>query len=112
MREKATCRHNAIDFTDYTFLKESEQRYPVKVTLWKKTQASRLALLPNLNYKDPAWQALFRDRAGAPCPVACHRPPRDQQGDCSSVSAPRVPIPLLPESPLFKPEYRKGVDRA
>src|SRR6185436_12536695 len=39
-----------IDFADYTFLKDSEKRYPVKVTLWKKTQGSRFAILPNLNY--------------------------------------------------------------
>ena len=30
-----------IDFTDYTFLKDAEKRYPVKVSLWKRTQGSR-----------------------------------------------------------------------
>ena len=41
-----------IDFADYTFLKDAEKRYPVKVSLWKRTQGSRFALLPNLNYGD------------------------------------------------------------
>jgi len=50
-----------IDFTDYTFLKEAEQRYPVKVSLWKRTQGSRLALLPNLNYGDEGWRQVLRD---------------------------------------------------
>ncbi len=50
-----------IDFTDYTFLKDSEKRYPVRVSLWKKTQGSRIALLPNLNYADPVWKPILRD---------------------------------------------------
>ena len=50
-----------IDFSDYTFLKEAEKRYPVKVGLWKRTQGSRLALLPNLNYADEAWRKLLQD---------------------------------------------------
>jgi peptide/nickel transport system substrate-binding protein len=98
---------NAIDFTDYAFLKESEKRYPVKVTLWKKTQASRLALLPNLNYKDPAWQALFRDpRVRRALSLAIDRHEINEAlffglGTESSDT-------LMPESPLFKPEFAKA----
>jgi len=50
-----------IDFVDYTFLKDSEKRYPVKVHLWKKTQGSRVALLPSMNYGDPVWRPILRD---------------------------------------------------
>ncbi len=37
-----------IDFTDYTFLKDAEKRYPVKVSLWTRTQgcADRPAAQP------------------------------------------------------------------
>ena len=38
-----------IDFDDYTFLKDAEKRYPVRVNLWKMARGSRVALLPNLN---------------------------------------------------------------
>lgn len=50
-----------IDFTDYTFLKDSEKRYPVKVHLWKRTIGSRVALLPSMNYDDPVWKPILRD---------------------------------------------------
>ena len=50
-----------IDFADYTFLKDAEKRYPVKVSLWKRTQGSRVALLPNLNCADEVWRKLLQD---------------------------------------------------
>src|SRR6185436_3704748 len=50
-----------IDFNDYTFLKDAEDRYPVKVDLWKVTRGSRVAILPNLNCGDDVWRGLFRD---------------------------------------------------
>jgi peptide/nickel transport system substrate-binding protein len=50
-----------IDFTDYAFLKDSEKRYPVKVSLWTKTQGSLIAMLPNLNSADDVWRKLFQD---------------------------------------------------
>ncbi len=50
-----------IDFADYTFLKSSEKRFPVHVNLWKRTQGSRIALMPNLNCKDEVWRKLFYD---------------------------------------------------
>nr|WP_316655423.1 ABC transporter substrate-binding protein [uncultured Gellertiella sp.] len=52
---------NNLDFADYTFLKDSEKLFPVKVSLWKRTQGSRVALLPNLNCGDEVWRGLFRD---------------------------------------------------
>jgi peptide/nickel transport system substrate-binding protein len=50
-----------VDFTDYTFLKEAEKRFPVKVNLWKQARGSRVALLPNLNCADEVWRKIFRD---------------------------------------------------
>ncbi|MFO1121852.1 MAG: ABC transporter substrate-binding protein [Hyphomicrobiales bacterium] len=98
---------NAIDFTDYAFLKEAETRYPVKVLLWKKTQGSRLALLPNLNYKDPAWQTLFRDpRVRRALSLAIDRHEINEAlffglGTESSDM-------LMPESPLYRPELAQA----
>jgi peptide/nickel transport system substrate-binding protein len=50
-----------VDFSDYTFLKAAEKRFPMKVDLWKRTQGSRVALIPNLNCKDDVWRKVFQD---------------------------------------------------
>ena len=69
-----------LDFADYTFLKDAEKRYPLKVQLWKRTQGSRLALLPNLNTGDPYLAKAAAGRAHAPRAFARDQPGRDQQG--------------------------------
>ena len=69
-----------IDFADYTFLKDAEDRYPVKVDLWKMTRGSRVAILPNLNCGDDVWRGLFRDVRVRRALVACHRQARNQYG--------------------------------
>ncbi len=43
---EADLQSHGVDFIDYAFLKDSEKRYPVKVSLWKRTQGSRVSLLP------------------------------------------------------------------
>ncbi|PYE37761.1 peptide/nickel transport system substrate-binding protein [Rhizobium sp. PP-F2F-G38] len=93
-----------IDFTDYAFIKDSEKRYPVKVKLWKRTQGSRVALLPNLNYGDPVWQGLLRDvRVRRALSLAIDRREINMVAfyGLGKESADTV----LPESPLYKPEY-------
>lgn len=50
-----------LDFADYTFLKNAEKRYPIKVDLWKRTQGARIALMPNLNCKDLVWRQVLLD---------------------------------------------------
>jgi len=95
---------SGIDFADYTFLKDSEQRYPVKVTLWKKSQGSRFAILPNLNYGDDVWRGILRDvRFRRAMSVAINRHEINMASffGLAKVSADTV----LPESPLFKPEF-------
>ena len=42
-----------LNFTDYTFLKESEERSEFAVRLWRTVRGSQLALYPNLNVTDP-----------------------------------------------------------
>ncbi len=93
-----------LDFTDYTFLKEAEKLHPIKVSLWKRTQGSRLALLPNLNFGDPAWRALIQDaRFRRALSLAIDRNEINEAVffGLAKVSADTV----LPESPLYKPEY-------
>lgn len=93
-----------IDFDDYTFLKEAEKNYPVKVRLWTLTRGARVALLPNLNCTDVGWRALFHDvRVRRALSLAINRHEINMAvfyglGHESADS-------VLPQSPLFKPEY-------
>ena len=50
-----------LSFTDYTFLKEGEERNNYKVRLWTVGRGSAVALFPNLNTTDAAWKEVFRD---------------------------------------------------
>jgi peptide/nickel transport system substrate-binding protein len=94
-----------LDFADYTYLKNAEQRYPIKVDLWKRTQGSRMALMPNLNCKDEVWRNLFRDvRVRRALSLALNR------GEINKAVfyglAKESANAVLPDSSLFKPEYR------
>jgi peptide/nickel transport system substrate-binding protein len=94
-----------LDFTDYAFLKDSESRYPVKVSLWTKTQGSLVALLPNLNSADDVWRKLFQDvRVRRALSIAIDRTEINKAVfyGLAAESADAI----LPESPLFKPEYK------
>jgi len=51
----------ALNFADYTFLKDGEKRNGYKVRLWRTSSGAHLALFPNLTISDPSWRALFRD---------------------------------------------------
>lgn len=98
---------NGIDFNDYAFLKEAEKRHPIKVSLWKKTQASRLALLPNLNCKDEVWQKLFRDvrfRRALSIAIDRHEINMALFFGLGAESSDTV----MPESPLYKRELAQA----
>jgi peptide/nickel transport system substrate-binding protein len=58
---EADLQARSLNFSDYTFLKESEQRTGSKVDLWATTKGSHVALFPNLSVEDPTWRALIRD---------------------------------------------------
>lgn len=93
-----------IDFTDYAFLKDAEKRYPIKVDLWKTTRGSRLAILPNLNCADDVWRNLFRDvrvRRALSLGIDRHE---INMAVFYGLGTPSADT-LLPESPLYKPEY-------
>lgn len=94
-----------LDFTDYAFLKDSEDRYPVKVSLWTKTQGSLISMLPNLNSADAAWRKLFQDvRVRRALSIAIDRVEINKAVfyGLAAESADTI----LPESPLFKPHYK------
>jgi peptide/nickel transport system substrate-binding protein len=96
-----------LDFADYTYLKNAEQRYPITVKLWKRTQGSRMALMPNLNCKDEVWRKLFQDvRVRRALSLAVNRTEINKAVfyGLAKESANAV----LPESPLFKPEYQNA----
>jgi peptide/nickel transport system substrate-binding protein len=96
-----------LDFTDYAFLKDAEKRYPVKVSLWKKTLGSRLALLPNQNASDEVWRPLLRDvRVRRALSLAIDR--REiNMAVFYGLATPSADT-VLPESPLFRPEYAEA----
>jgi len=50
-----------LDFSNFTFLKENEDRYGYHVYLWKTAKGSNFTLYPNLNVTDPVWRQLLRD---------------------------------------------------
>ncbi|MEP7453760.1 ABC transporter substrate-binding protein [Phyllobacterium sp. SB3] len=96
-----------VDFNDYTFLKDAEKRYPVKVNLWKMTRGSRVAILPNLNCADAVWRGLFRDvrvRRALSLAIDRHEINMAVFYGLGTASADTV----LPDSPLYKPEYAKA----
>ncbi len=93
-----------LDFSDYTLLKDAEKIYPIKVSLWKRTQGSRVALIPNLNYRDDGWRKLFQDvrfRRAMSLAIDRHEINHAVFYGLGQESADTI----LPESPLFKPEY-------
>jgi peptide/nickel transport system substrate-binding protein len=96
-----------LDFADYTFLKDAEKRQPIKVSLWKRTQGSRVALLPNLNYADPAWRGLLRDvRVRRALSLAIDR--REINLAVFFGLAKESADTVLPESPLYRREFAEA----
>jgi peptide/nickel transport system substrate-binding protein len=96
-----------LSFDNYTFLKRGEQRNGYKVRLWRTGPGSQWALYPNLNVTDPAWRKLMRD-------------PRFRRALSLAVDRHEIneaiyfglgiegQNTLLPQSPLYRPEYRSA----
>jgi peptide/nickel transport system substrate-binding protein len=92
-------------FKHYTFLKESEERSHLATHLWTTATGAHLAIYPNLNAQDEVWRELFRDvRFRRALSLGIDRDEINQVlyyglgiGGNNTV---------LPQSPLYKPEYR------
>ena len=94
-----------IRFDHYTFLKKSENDKEYRVLLWPTATGAKMALYPNLNAADPVWQGVMRDvRFRRALSLAIERQTINQilYYGLARPSADTV----LPESPLFEPEYQ------
>ncbi len=101
---------------NYTFLKEGEKNQDFTVRLWRTVKGSQIAIFPNLNAADPGWREVLRDvRFRRALSLAIDRHLINQvvyfglaREGCNTV---------LPESPLYRPEYASSwsaydIDRA
>jgi len=96
-----------LRFDNYTFLKDAEARNGFAVRLWRTAPGSQLALYPNLNNNDPVWRALFRDvRFRRALSIAIDRHEINQA--IYYGLAKEGLNTVLPESPLYKPIFRKS----
>lgn len=94
-----------LSFSDFTVLKENEERSRYKVNLWSGGDGAHLALYPNLNVADKVWRTVMRDvRFRHALSLAIDR---------SLINntlyfglALESNNTALPDSPLFKPEYQ------
>jgi len=94
-----------IYLTDYTFLKQSEQRAGYKVYLWGKGTGSQTAIYPNLNSNDPVWRDLIRDvRFRRALSLGINRHEINQVIYFGLARESNNTV--LPDSPLYQPQYQ------
>ncbi|MEZ5872466.1 MAG: ABC transporter substrate-binding protein [Nitratireductor sp.] len=94
-----------IRFDNFTFLKEAEEKHGFHTYLWSTGKGSQVALFPNLNAQDTVWRGLMRDvRFRRALSLAIDRDEINEviYFGLASPSANTV----MPESPLFKEEYK------
>jgi peptide/nickel transport system substrate-binding protein len=96
-----------LRFDNYTFLKEAEERNDFTVRLWRTAPGSELALYPNLCYNDPTWRKLLRDvRFRRALSLAIDRHEINQAIYYGLAEEGQNTV--LPQSPLYKPEFRNA----
>src|SRR4051812_29761810 len=96
-----------LSFDDYTFLKASETQNGYKVLLWRTGSGSQLALYPNLNVDDETWRQVVRDaRFRRALSLATNRHEINQAIYFGLASEGQNTV--LPQSPLYRPEYRQA----
>ncbi|MCH9051602.1 MAG: ABC transporter substrate-binding protein [Proteobacteria bacterium] len=94
-----------IHFSDYTFLKASAKRSGYTVRLWRSTKGAHLALYFNLNATDPVWAPILRDaRFRQALSLAVNREEINQVMYFGLAITGNNSV--LPQSPLYRPEYR------
>jgi peptide/nickel transport system substrate-binding protein len=94
-----------IQFNHYTFLKRNEKRNSFRTLLWRTAVGAQFALYPNLNVNDPVWRALVRDvRFRRALSLAIDRALVNQVLYFGLASESNNTV--LPESPLYRPQYR------
>jgi len=96
-----------LRFDDYTFLKSGEAENDYRVLLWRTGPGSQLALYPNLNSDDEVWRGVMRDiRFRRALSLAIHRHEINQVIYFGLATEGQNTV--LPESPLYRPEYRNA----
>lgn len=94
-----------LRFDNYTFLRQNQDRNGFKTLLWRIGKGSHMTLYPNLNAADEAWRTLFRDvRVRRALSLAINREEINQV--IYYGLALQSQNTVLPQSPLFKPEYQ------
>lgn len=94
-----------LSFKDFTFLKQNEKRSNYTTYLWRTARGSQLALYPNLNARDPVWRALLRDvRFRRALSLGIDREAINQSLFFGLALEGNNTV--LPESPLYKEDYR------
>jgi peptide/nickel transport system substrate-binding protein len=93
-------------FKHYTFLKDSEERSRLQTRLWQTARGAHLAVYPNLNAQDEVWRNLFRDvRFRRALSMAIDREEINQIMYFGLATGGQNSV--LPQSPLYQPEYRE-----
>jgi len=96
-----------LRFDNYTFLKQSGERNKYNVRLWRTGPGSQLALYPNLNVNDEIWRGLIRDlRFRRALSLAVNRHEINQAIYFGLAIEGQNTV--LPQSPLYRPEYRSA----
>jgi peptide/nickel transport system substrate-binding protein len=94
-----------ISFNNYTFLRQAAKRNNFDVHLWSTAKGSHVALYPNLNAADPVWRELNRDvRFRRALSLAINR--REINQVVYFGLAVEGANTVLPQSPLYRAEYR------
>ena len=90
---------------NYTFLKQAEKINPFEVRLWKIGKGAQVALLPNQNSNDAVFKNLIRDRRfRRALSLAINRHEINQVVYFGLAREGNNTV--LPDSPLYKPEYQ------
>ncbi len=91
--------------SNYTFLRQSEEREGYRTLLWSAARGAQIALFPNMHHEDPVWRELFRDRRFRR--ALSLGIDRDEINDVIYFG---LALPanntVMPESPLFNDEYQ------
>lgn len=96
-----------LSFENYAVLKRGEERNDYKVNLWSSGRGSQMALLPNLNALDPEWRETLRNvKFRHALSLAINRDEINQVLYFGLATPGNDTV--LPESPLFEPEYESA----
>ena len=95
-----------LQFDNYTVLRQAEANHDFDVRLWTEGTSSGIALYPNMNVKDPAWNALMNDvRFRRALSIGLDRHELNEQLYFGLAKPGNNTV--LRESPLYEPIYDK-----